>query len=68
MPNEGARKLYLVAMSGLGGVGKTELAKNYFYHPEKNYTAKLWFSADSREHLESEYQLISSTLKINRKR
>lgn len=31
-------QLALVAMSGLGGVEKTELAKNYFHHPAKNYT------------------------------
>ncbi len=64
LPNEGAHLVSLVAMSGLGGVGKTELAKNYFYYPEKNYTAKLWFTANSREHLESEYRLLAQELKL----
>lgn len=52
----------LFVLAGLGGVGKTELAKDYFYHHEKNYTAKLWFNAENREHLESEYRWLAQEL------
>lgn len=57
-------QIALVAMSGLGGVGKTELAKNYFHHPIKDYTAKLWIMADSYKHLELEFRLLAQSLHL----
>jgi len=57
-----SNQLILVAMSGLGGVGKTELAKYYVYHNQKNYTARLWFNANTCERLEAEYRSLAQEL------
>jgi len=58
-------QLVLVAMSGLGGVGKTELAKHYVYHAKKNYTSRLWFNANTRERLEAEYRALAQELNFH---
>jgi len=57
-----SNRLVLVAMSGLGGVGKTELAKYYIHNPPTAYTARLWFNANTREQLETEYRSLAQEL------
>src|SRR6266487_337154 len=43
------------AISGLGGVGKTQIAVEYAYRYHQDYQAILWLSADAREALISGY-------------
>ncbi len=39
------------AISGLGGIGKTQIALEYAYHYRQDYTAVFWVSAATRETL-----------------
>src|SRR5579863_1445322 len=55
------------AVSGLGGIGKTQLAVEYAYRHRDNYKAILWASADSRETLVSDFVKIATLLKFPKK-
>src|SRR6266487_319880 len=52
------------AMSGLGGVGKTQVAVEYAYRRAKDYEAVLWISAASRETLLSGFASLTSLLQL----
>jgi tetratricopeptide (TPR) repeat protein len=52
----------LTAVGGLGGVGKTELAKYFLHHGPHRYTIRLWFSADDRNELIKEYRALGERL------
>jgi tetratricopeptide (TPR) repeat protein len=52
------------AISGLGGIGKTQLALEYAYRYHQNYQAVLWAFADSREALISSYVAIATFLRL----
>ena len=52
------------AVSGLGGIGKTQLAVEYAYRHRDNYKAILWVSADSRETLVSDFVKVATLLKF----
>ena len=52
------------ALSGLGGVGKTQTAVEYAYKHLDEYVYTLWASADSREALVSSYVTIAGLLKL----
>jgi hypothetical protein len=52
------------AMSGLGGVGKTQLAVEYAYRHAQDYEAVLWISAASRETLLSGFANLASLLRL----
>lgn len=54
-------------VSGLGGIGKTQLAVEYAYRHRDKYKAILWASADSRETLVSDYVKIATLLKFPKK-
>lgn len=56
-----------LAISGLGGIGKTQTAVEYAYRYCKEYKAILWAKADSYEALVSEYVAIADVLNLPEK-
>ena len=52
------------AISGLGGVGKTQIAVEYAYQHRQEYQAILWVRADTRETLVSDYVAIAELLNL----
>ena len=52
------------AISGLGGIGKTQLALEYAYRYHQDYMAVLWAQAESAEALISSYVAIASLLRL----
>jgi tetratricopeptide (TPR) repeat protein/DNA-binding XRE family transcriptional regulator len=55
------------AISGLGGVGKTQTAVEYAYRYTGDYKTILWARADSRETLVSDFLSIANLLKLPEK-
>jgi tetratricopeptide (TPR) repeat protein len=55
------------AISGLGGIGKTQLALEYAYRYRGDYQAVLWAQADTRENLTSSYLTIVALLNLPEK-
>ena len=52
------------ALSGLGGIGKTQTAIEYAYRYRQEYRAVLWVRADSRETLVADYIAIARLLSL----
>ncbi|WP_236065316.1 tetratricopeptide repeat protein [Reticulibacter mediterranei] len=52
-------------MSGLGGVGKTQLALEYAYQYRSNYQVVFWAQADTYEALLSSFVIIASLLRLS---
>ena len=52
------------AISGLGGIGKTQIAIEYAYRYAREYEAVLWVQADSPELLVSEFARLAQTLDL----
>ncbi len=52
------------AISGLGGIGKTQTAVEYAYRYSHEYDAVLWVKADSRESLISDYVVVANMLNL----
>jgi tetratricopeptide (TPR) repeat protein len=52
------------AISGLGGIGKTQTAVEYAYRHRDNYQAILWVKAESRESLISDFVVIAHLLNL----
>ncbi len=50
------------AISGLGGVGKTQVALEYAYRHMQNYQALLWARADSRDSLVASFLQMADAL------
>lgn len=55
------------AMSGLGGIGKTQIALEYAHRYRHDYQAILWTRADTREALISGYVAIAHLLNLPQK-
>jgi signal recognition particle GTPase len=55
------------AISGLGGIGKTQVAIEYAYWYGYEYRAVLWVKADSREALISDFVSIADPLDLPEK-
>jgi tetratricopeptide (TPR) repeat protein len=53
------------ALSGLGGVGKTETALEYAYLHLDEYAYTFWVNADSREAIASDYAVIAGLLRLS---
>ncbi len=51
-------------ISGLGGIGKTQIVLEYAYRYAHEYEAVLWVQADSREMLVSEFARLAQTLEL----
>jgi tetratricopeptide (TPR) repeat protein len=52
------------AISGLGGIGKTQLALEYAYRYHQDYTVVLWARAESVEALISSYVALATLLRL----
>src|SRR5437879_3327786 len=55
------------AMSGLGGIGKTQTAVEYAHRYQQNYQAVLWARAESHEALTSSFVEIATLLDLPQK-
>jgi transcriptional regulator with XRE-family HTH domain len=53
------------AISGLGGIGKTQLAVEYAYRYRDDYQAVLWAKAESTDLLVSDYLAIAALLNLS---
>ncbi len=54
----------LAILSGLGGIGKTQMAVEYAFRHRDDYAAVLWFNAESRLMLKMECSALVRTLKL----
>ena len=52
------------AISGLGGIGKTQTAVEYAYRSRADYQAVLWASAATRETLISDFVALAALLQL----
>lgn len=59
------KKISWVVFTGLGGVGKTQLALNYIQKSKVPYTVRAWFYSENSEALKSQYIDFAKTLGIN---
>src|SRR5947209_8364897 len=55
------------AISGLGGIGKTQIAIEYAYRHREEYKAILWAKADTREILAADFVSIAELLNLPEK-
>ena len=52
------------ALSGLGGIGKTQVATEYAYRYHQDYEAVLWARAENQDALISSYAQLATLLKV----
>ena len=52
------------AISGLGGIGKTQVVLEYAYRHAQDYQAVFWVRADSRDTLVADFLEIARTMKL----
>jgi tetratricopeptide (TPR) repeat protein len=52
------------ALSGLGGIGKTQMALEYAYRHRQDYRYVFWVLADTRETLNAAYSLMAEQLNL----
>lgn len=55
------------AISGLGGIGKTQLAIEYAHRYRHNYEAVFWVKADTSANIESDFKSIAQLLDLPEK-
>lgn len=54
----------VVALCGLGGIGKTQLALEYAYRYQQEYQALFWIKADTRENMVTDILALASLLHL----
>ncbi len=62
---EASQRVVLSAVSGLGGIGKTQLGIQYIHHPEQSYSHRFWFRAETESVLLSDYIELARQFKIS---
>ncbi len=55
------------AISGLGGIGKTQIAIEYAYRAQTDYQAVFWVRADTRENVIADFVTIAGLLELPEK-
>src|SRR5205085_5800455 len=58
------RRTPILALNGLGGMGKTQIALEYSYHSSDLYQAILWLNASSRTVLSTEVSTLANQLAL----
>ena len=58
---------FVQALTGFGGVGKTQMAIEYAYRHRQDYRAVLWCNAHSRESLISDFAALAGLLDLPKK-
>lgn len=53
-----------VAMSGLGGIGKTQVAIEYAYRYREHYEAIFWVTASTRDALNADFMMLATLLSL----
>ncbi len=64
VPAGGSSSPRIVSLSGLGGIGKTQIAVEYAYRYSNNYQTVLWVQANSRNVLNSSVNMLTSLLEL----
>lgn len=62
--NSNPNSVTMVILSGLAGVGKTQLALNYAYNSHTKYQLQCWFTAANPQELESSYYKFGLSLNL----
>ncbi|MCK5661163.1 MAG: tetratricopeptide repeat protein, partial [Methanosarcinales archaeon] len=65
--NKAAALAQTLAISGLGGIGKTQTAVEYAYKYGDDYNAVLWVKADTNDSIISDYVAIAELLNLPEK-
>lgn len=52
------------AISGLGGIGKTQIAVEYAYRYRDHYQAVFWINASTRDTLSADFVMLAALLKL----
>lgn len=56
---------HILYICGLGGLGKTAMAEDYYLYPPQCYTLRAWFNAENKEQLYLQYVELGKTFGVN---
>lgn len=63
-PSRDSAAACTIALSGLGGMGKTQTAAEYAYRHARDYTAIFWLHAQTSEHMRSDLIALADRLDL----
>lgn len=63
-PTHDLAQAHAIALSGLGGIGKTQTAAEYAYRHAREYTAIFWLHAETAEHMRSDVIALANRLDL----